>query len=648
MSFLDAVSELRAYKDKIEYVYTKTLTAGATNSALDKKISEAEDELTTLDLQDKHSDDKMSGVDRMHRLLEDSMRTNRQALGHLSLSGREKGLKVNAERDRIKREAEERDLNCQELRDVVARDQGEVWCKFPMIVSMGQIFSRKHELTQQISMTDDSLKIVAKLCQQLDAVKNSKKKQEKQLLKDKAKLEKMYVQEESCEEEKESEFSVQTAGDASNAQPVRELTEPRDESTSEGRLLDVVDAHMGGSERAPEGYEHADLRGANKAPDGYESCYESGYDSCLETPAGGSGRHRMSRAVRALSFSPRPAPPKTTSSREHRSLSKEKAGSPATSKFTPPSASKGAAGPSRCAPPSASKSAGPSSVAKGVTKSLSNDSNGSNSGLRSLLHQSVGLSTRSSDQGPVRASSVPQRQTAQGQPPNEMNRAGGLRINTATPVRNQRGSLTRQSPYPEGRNSNIAVVTTPVRNEHTRRSPHTETGGSGFAMAAPTRTPPTDDRQRPGVALRRPSNENVGKDDSMEPKRPRMDSGDKSNGPSTSLVAVRSSQFKPPPPAMSNRSNQTKSNGNVGKNTSASPNLQQGGVVADITENSGDNSGNDFSFFNVGGQGESASGGGSSNFFNFGSGEEEEEGSSSFFFTDNSSSAPSNFNNFLF
>merc|ERR1712029_62207 len=215
MSFQDAVSELRSYKNKIEDVYTKTLTAGATNSALDERIASAEAGLANLDLEDNFSEDKLSDINRMHRLLEDSMRTNTQALRHLTLSQREKGLKVNAGRERIKREADERSIKCQELRDVVARDQGEVWSRFPMIASMGQTICRRQELAQQVEVAEEHLKTVTRLCHQLEAVKKSNEKKERQLLNDRAKLEqRRAVQEASREEDKEPEESIETAKEA--------------------------------------------------------------------------------------------------------------------------------------------------------------------------------------------------------------------------------------------------------------------------------------------------------------------------------------------------------------------------------------------------------------------------------------------------
>merc|ERR1712029_884916 len=139
------------------------------------------------------------------------------------------------------------------------------------------------------------------------------------------------------------------------------------------------------------------------------------------------------------------------------------------------------------------------------------------------------------------------------------------------------------------------------------------------------------------------------KDDSTvgSSKRPRMDFGmhdmqAQPEGTSAAAAAGRESHFKPPPPppapSVSGRANPTvpKQNGNVGKNTSGSPNLRHGSVVADITDTS--TGGNDFNFFNNG-----AEGGSGGSLFGFGAGNEEDAGSSSFFLNDDSSNAPSPF-----
>ena len=61
------------------FLFPQTLTATATCAALDDEIAEAEAELAKLDAEDAHAEDNVVSAGRMEAILEDSLRTNRQA-----------------------------------------------------------------------------------------------------------------------------------------------------------------------------------------------------------------------------------------------------------------------------------------------------------------------------------------------------------------------------------------------------------------------------------------------------------------------------------------------------------------------------------------------------------------------------------------
>lgn len=296
---MKAAEDLRSFKAKVDEVYTKTLTASSTSNALDDQIAEGEAELCRINTDDAHADDNLTGVKRMERILEDSMRSNRNAREHLNLSVRERGLKVDALKERVQREADNRAAACSSLRDVVASDQNEVWSHFPKIASMGRSLAQKTELLQAIDVLENQLETVVALRQQLDAVRKRQAKVQDQVKEAQDKLQdqvkeaqkklqegqsKDQVAEEQPTHEKTSDEDMEAENGTEEEEVMEETTSPQNE---------VVTAHVALPEKVVD-------------PTGYDSCYESGYDSCVESV-------RSNRVARTLIFrspsKPRTPPP---------------------------------------------------------------------------------------------------------------------------------------------------------------------------------------------------------------------------------------------------------------------------------------------------------------------------------------------------
>ena len=97
----DVSKVLRTYKTKLEDIYSKvsfffpaltskktlsynfsflqTLISEATNKALDDKIESTEALVKEINIENAHADESLAAAARMQRMLEDSMRSNRQA-----------------------------------------------------------------------------------------------------------------------------------------------------------------------------------------------------------------------------------------------------------------------------------------------------------------------------------------------------------------------------------------------------------------------------------------------------------------------------------------------------------------------------------------------------------------------------------------
>jgi len=329
----DVSKVLRTYKTKLEDIYSKTLISEATNKALDDKIESTEALVKEINIENAHADENLAAAARMQRMLEDSMRSNRQAQRHLSLSLRERALKVEADRAKVQREGDERSKNCEKLRETAAGDQSEVWSRFPQIAAMGEGMSRQLQLTQEIAR----MKKILEAKTQLERIQKQKHKVAHEIQaamernRQTSALAEQMVQQKRAEERQKNDqrrtedddaermnhqeriemstfegnetASVAVSPEAGTPQPnnrppadVSNASQD-DQSTNQrsaSEEQDSVDNEVEAAFQAPPppplpqtaNSGASSWGGASKGgacSDGYDSCYESGYDSCVET-----------------------------------------------------------------------------------------------------------------------------------------------------------------------------------------------------------------------------------------------------------------------------------------------------------------------------------------------------------------------------